>query len=199
MKKNWNYGLIFVVGVVALGMLIFEKDITITRTLQLLGIVPIMLVPQLLRWLFHLNVPKVFETTYLIFVFLAYFLGVALSWYGSVPYYDKLVHFLSGFVSSMFGVYLLVHMKEYSKNPWFNALFIVMMSLSIAGLWEFFEFNCDAIFKRDAQRVIATGVTDTMQDMICAFLASLLFITTYLWETWNKKKGVVVNLIKRME
>jgi len=197
-KKLWNVVLIVISGLVALGMLLFEKEIQLSRVLQLLGIVPIMLIPQVLRKLFSLKTPKILETVYLIFIFLAYFCGIALGWYESVPYFDKLVHFLSGFVSAMLGVYILVQSKQYSKKTWFNALFIVMMSLSVAGLWEFFEFTCDSIFGRDAQKVLTTGVTDTMQDMIVAFLASLLFITTYCFETWNKKKGIVIKLIERM-
>lgn len=50
-----------------------------------------------------------------------------------------------------------------------------------------FEFISDYLLNGDAQRVIETGVTDTMKDMICALLGNILFILIYVYNR-NKKE-----------
>ena len=60
-----------------------------------------------------------------------------------------------------------------------DIIFIIIFTLAIAGLWEFFEFFSDLILKGDAQRVVTSGVTDTMTDMIAAFISSIIFSCIY--------------------
>ena len=54
-----------------------------------------------------------------------------------------------------------------------------------AGLWETFEFVCNILFGGDAQRVVATGVNDTMLDMIVAFIGASLFSLGYYLKEKN--------------
>ena len=50
-----------------------------------------------------------------------------------------------------------------------------------------FEFTANILFGGDAQKVASTGVTDTMMDIIVAFLGSVLYSIAYLFFN-NKRK-----------
>ena len=54
-----------------------------------------------------------------------------------------------------------------------------------AVLWEIFEYISDYIFDGNAQRVLETGINDTMQDMIAALLGLLFCNSIY-----GKKKAI---------
>lgn len=54
-----------------------------------------------------------------------------------------------------------------------------------AVLWEIFEYISDYIFDGNAQRVLETGINDTMQDMIATLLGFIIFAIVYI----GKKKS----------
>ena len=136
---------------------------------------------------------------YIIFIFVAHFLGSIVNLYNKIYWYDNFIHFLSGFVISFFALELLIRLKKYDlKKIFFNAIFIIGISCIIASFWEYFEFISDNIFGKDAQNVLTTGVADTMMDMILATLGNLLFILIYIFEEFNNKKLIVKNFIKQV-
>lgn len=111
---------------------------------------------------------------YISFMFLAAFLGAGLSFYQMISWYDVLMHTLSGTLTGLLGYMLLTGLKLDKVSPtWFHALFLVMVSLSVASCWEFYEYFVDLISGKDAQNVLLTGVADTMQDMLVAFVGTL--------------------------
>lgn len=114
------------------------------------------------------------ELAYYIFIFLALDLGICLYWYELVPYYDKVVHMLSGVFSAVIAYYVLLYFGAKYTNKGFRTLFIVCFSLAIAVFWEFFEFFCDKVLGQHMQQLISTGVDDTMWDLIMAFIGSLI-------------------------
>ena len=54
----------------------------------------------------------------------------------------------------------------------------------IAVIWEFFEYGMDLLMAMDLQHVETTGVSDTMTDLIVAFLGSIIFLI------FNKSRGL---------
>ena len=52
----------------------------------------------------------------------------------------------------------------------------------IASIWEVFEYLSSYYFNVDPQKVILTGVTDTMGDMIVALFGSILVCSSYYFE-----------------
>ena len=78
---------------------------------------------------------------------------------------------------------------------------MISITLSVAALWEMFEFTNDSVFGYNAQRVIETGVTDTMKDIICALLGCILVVISYIYEEKNSKKLLIsrfLNSIKKV-
>lgn len=141
----------------------------------------VVLVPFIIRKVTCYNLSDKLEFIYLIFIFLAHILGTVVNLYSSVWWWDLFVHCLSGVFTSYIALILLTEFKVFNnKNKIFNVIFIICFSLSIASLWEFFEFSADKITGGDTQWVLKTGVDDTMTDMLVAFLGSILFSFYYL-------------------
>ena len=163
------------------------------------SIIPVMFVPYLLDNLLNLKFTKQMETIYYIFIFFAHFLGSIMNFYDLLIGYDKVMHFLSGMLSAFIAFILLVHMKHYKKKDHiFTILFVIAITLSIASLWEFYEFTFDNLFNKDAQNVVSTGVNDTMWDMIMAFFGSLVVIVEYIREIIKNKYKTILNFIEEV-
>ena len=171
-------------------------DGQIYKALICLSIIPVMLIPKLLKKLFRLNLTPALEFIYLIFIFFAHFLGSIVNFYHTINNYDKIVHLTSGFVTAFFGLYLLITLHKYDPNSiLFNVIFILSFVLMIAVFWEFFEYFNDNIFGKDAQNVLTTGVDDTMKDMVAAFLGSILFSIMYVYEEKSGNNTIINNLV----
>ncbi len=160
------------------GIVIFLKDSSIILTL---------LIPYILNKLFKLNISEGFIFIWIVFIFLAHYLGVICNLYNSWEAFDKVTHTFSGVVSS--GVAIIILNKNKYKKPLFNIIFILSFTTLCASLWEFFEFTCNALVGGDAQRVILTGVSDTMWDMIVAFLGSIFTCIIYCFEKYSVKEN----------
>lgn len=162
-----------------------------------LSIIPVMLLPLIIKKLFKIKFSAITEFVYLIFVFCAHFLGSIAQFYYLIYNYDKITHLMSGLVTAYFSILILVKLKKYDrKNILFNIIFIIAFTLMIASLWEFFEYFSDKIFGKDAQNVITTGINDTMKDMVSAFIGSILFIMLYVYDERTNKNIILNNLIK---
>ncbi len=130
--------------------------------------------PEIFAKVFKTKFSIRIELAYYLFIFLALDLGICLYWYEYVPYYDKVVHMLSGVFSAVIAYYVLLFFGAKYDHKGFRRLFIICFSLAIAVIWEFFEFFCDKVLGQHMQELISTGVDDTMWDLIMAFIGSLL-------------------------
>ena len=114
------------------------------------------------------------------FVFVAYPLGSCVDLFHWLPGFDKVAHTLSGpFVG------ILALMLYYSLKPGHGIergdmalaiCFMLTTSIAVAGLWEIGEYLVSGIVGRDLQEVAATGVADSMQDMIVCTLGTLVLL-----------------------
>lgn len=197
MKK---INILFVILVSILGIYIgINKFIegNIIKALVSITIVPVMVLPFLLKKTFKLTDSTIM--LYLVFVFFAQFVGSVLNAYDAIPTFDKIMHLSSGVISSVFALVILISFKKYDhESLTFNILFIIAITFMIAGLWEIFEYSADKVFLGDAQRVIETGINDTMQDIIAAFLGAISFCILYAYEKVGKVEFVISKYIKEL-
>ena len=195
MKKTKIINWVIIIGIslFSLFYLFFgNHEQGLYKNLIIISIIPVMLLPFLLNKFFKANINPEIELVYLIFIIFAHFLGTILNFYYKIGIYDKAMHGLSGVMTSILAIIILVKSKCYEKNPiWVNVLFIISITLTVAALWEFFEFTNDNIFGKDAQKVLTTGVDDTMLDMISAFAGSIIFSVIYIIESKLKKKILI--------
>ncbi len=114
-----------------------------------------------------------------IFSFVAYTFGTAMRGYNNFPGLDKAMHTLSGVLFTFVGLllfYILKPGRQFDQRDFGQAsVFSISFSMLIAVFWEIIEFVINFILHNDPQRVRATGVTDTMMDIIVCLAGSLIF------------------------
>lgn len=155
----------------------------------------IVFIPRIIRSVLKENVSDFIELIFLVFIFIAQLLGSIMHFYSIIHWFDSFVHYISGILTAFLGILILNEFKMYDKkNIFFNILYMVAITLMVASLWEIFEFTSDNIFGYNAQK-LETGVYDTMKDIICALLGSVLVIVYYIYEVKCNKK-LIDKLIK---
>ena len=175
--KKINYLLIFIIIICAFVTVFSELDRGIVIVLKDISILFTVSFPYIVKKTFKLDISEYLIFIWIVFIFMAHFLGVALELYNKWYYFDKVTHFMSGVLSGGVGALILERIK--CKKIVFNILFIISFTWFCAGMWEVFEFTCNYLFGGDAQRVVLTGVSDTMWDMIVAFFGSLIVSFVY--------------------
>lgn len=188
--KKWNQLVISLIFLLNSGFLLqmimsgHHGRILVTLSLYLT-----VWVPAIARAVFKVKIPERMELAYLIFLFFAQFLGSIVNLYASIYWFDSFTHFVSGILTAIFAIAVLFWFHKYDhKSIAFNIFFMIAFSLMVASLWEFFEFTADRISGGDTQKVLETGVVDTMKDMIVAFLGAVLVSICYGYEKCTGKK-----------
>ena len=186
-----NYVLI-IIAVLGSYYFVFTRDKELGLILKDASIILTITLPYLIEKLFHQKIAVCVKSCWVIFIFLAQFLGVTVELYNEFAYFDKFTHWLSGIITSLLALMLLSNMNMYyRKIIVFNIIWMLSITLAVAACWEIFEYSANIFFGGDAQRVALTGVNDTMQDMIVAFLGGLVTSIIYLYEAIKNKKGLV--------
>ena len=168
-------------------MIITYDDVRLSKFLNILCILPIVMVPYVLDKIKLYHMSELLKFFYYLFILLAIVMGSFLGFYYKIWWFDLLVHFISGIVTSIVAILILKSNKlnniKYSK---FIFMFILIFSIALAGCWEYLEFIWDKLFYTDTQWVGASGVDDTMTDMLIATLAGILSSIYYLCYLYKK-------------
>ena len=166
---------------------------TIDNILLLLSYIPVIFIPRIFNYIFKKSKIKItddIEFAYLIFLILAFLFGSIMGGYSKIYWYDSFTHLLSGVFTAFMAIVLLKWLNRYDKKDIvFNIIYIILVTLSVAVLWECTEFTIDKILGTDTQKVLTTGVNDTMKDMICALVGSILYSIYYLYRL-SKKSNI---------
>ncbi|MFO7710819.1 MAG: hypothetical protein R6V53_03580 [Candidatus Woesearchaeota archaeon] len=129
--------------------------------------------PSLLRRNINFNLPTEMEFFMTLFVFAALFLGEIQNYYAVFPWWDTLLHGLSGIALGFVGfliIFSLYNNNRIKASPIMIALFTFSFAMMVGAMWEIFEFAVDQIFNQDMQK----GLVDTMWDLIMDTLGALL-------------------------
>ncbi len=179
---------------------IFVKDYNIganSRFLADLSMILVLFIPKIIRKIFKIKITDTMEFIYVIFVILAQFLGSVVNLYNKTSWYDLFTHFLSGVLTTFLALVIMNWLGVYKENnKGFNILFIICFTLMVASVWEFTEYITDIIMKTDVQHVLDTGVNDTMEDMLIAFLGSIIVAVSY---AFDNKKGFIKKIVSSLK
>ncbi len=149
--------------------------------------------------IFHLNRSPRLDMLILGYAFLAYPLGACVDFYRRVPGFDKLAHGLSGVLVALLCIVLFVLLKPgrqlQAEDLPLAMVFVFFGSMAVAGLWEIGEYVLSGIVRIDLQRVMATGVADSMRDMIVCMLGTLAALPV-LPRLVAGKDGMVVGAVR---
>lgn len=188
--KKINNIIIILSLIVELIYFIINPIITVDNILLLLAYIPVIFIPRIFNFIFKKSKIKItddIEFVYLIFLILAFLFGSIMGGYSKIYWYDSFTHLLSGVFTAFMAPIVLKWLNRYDKKDIvFNVIYIILVTLSVAVLWECTEFTIDKILGTDTQKVLTTGVNDTMKDMICALIGSILYSIYYLYSLSKK-------------
>ena len=186
--KKLNNVLIFLITLVSLGYA-FKCGSTgsYDRLLPSLSIILVLFLPRIFNKLLNTKINSQMEFIYIIFIFVSQFLGSVINLFNNIWWYDLLTHFISGILTAILALYVMEWCGiSKAKNKWFTLLFMTCFTLMIASLWEFVEFGTFIVLKMDVQHHLTTGVFDTMEDMLIAFLGNIVVSIIYLINSYKK-------------
>lgn len=148
---------------------------------------------------FIIKLPNLMTTIYLLYGFVCVYLGNSMHLFKKTIWLDTTTHILWGFLSGIVAIYILDKFKMWnSKNILFNVFFIFIFSLASSGLWEIIEFTVDNLFNMDTQRR-ASGIFDTMKDIIVTLLGNIVFIIWFYYEYKKKQKLIIHKIIEAID
>ena len=135
--------------------------------------------PWLVCKVFRLRPAYQMDSLLLLFIFLAFQLGTALGFYTYLAYYDLFAHFLCGFVFTEIGLCVYLAMKQdktdaLHRDALVGASFSFFATQFASAMWEIWEYLGFLLFGHDSQNVAATGVGDTMEDIMICMAGSLV-------------------------
>lgn len=157
-------------------------------------------------WLFplfmsmlHFKMTDEIKIINIVFIYFASLVGSALAGY-TWPFYDKIVHFFSGILASIIAMILYFMIKKQrtidNKQDYVLFLiFIMTVSLSIAVIWEFYEYFMLVAFNNDCILHYTTGVHDSMTDMLSALGGGCLVLLGLLKAKNQKKSHVLIRIV----
>lgn len=189
--------LLILVAIIGSFYIALTKDQSLVLILKDVSIVVTISAIYIIQKIFKLKIGEGLNFIYILFIFMAHFLGVTCELYNKIYWFDKFAHFLSGVLSSFVAIYIIIKFNK-NKNLMFNILFIISFSLMIASVWEIFEYLSSYYFNLDPQKVALTGVTDTMGDIIVAFLGSILVSISYYFEHKENYNLLIKKFIKQI-
>jgi hypothetical protein len=122
---------------------------------------------------------KLISFLFMLFIFLASYLGTLRRFYAIFPWWDFAVHLLSGIILGLIAFCILKDINifkntESIKFRIFALIFIISFATLCGVLWEIYEFTMDNILGADMQVVELTGVADTMGDLIADFIGGAI-------------------------
>ena len=157
--------------------------------------------PRLVEKKYKIYIPLDFEFVIIFFVYACLFLGEVRGFYGRFWWLDIFLHTFSAIAFCFLGFiafFLLFKAEKIKTHPAWIAIFSFCFSLTVAVLWEIFEFTMDQVFETNMQK---SGLMDTMGDLISASVSSLLVAVAgyiylksdqqsilYRWLDWIIKK-----------
>ncbi len=204
MRRVRNGTLIFYyVFTLCAAVLCLLREATVYNGLLVLAAFLLPVVPHVLYRLCHLRPVYLLEVVFDGFVLAAVSFASLFGGYELIPYWDKILHFLSGFLFAVLGT--AVHFSQkpgHALDPAdaFNAsLYTWMFAMMSAVLWEIWEYLV-SFSGADPQQVALTGVGDTMGDIIVCTVGGLITAIScwkYLRHIGeNRRKGLMMHLFE---
>lgn len=146
------------------------------------------LIPFLCKPIFKDKISDGIYFFFVIFAFLAAFLGSVIGLYHKTWWYDLAMHFSFGYVASVIGLFFLCKLTDVKAEKTLLVILVCFaVSLAFALIWEIMEFVGDNLFGNFSQGVPIQGadgnkytpVNDTMEDVICNTCGAIVFAVHY--------------------
>ena len=163
--------------ILAAVILFFQKNwFDLFATLLLIGF---NLLPVFLYRRYQIVIPPEFEFIAVLFVFAAVFMGTVRGLYVTLPWWDTLLHTTSGFLLGIIGflaIFVLNRTDHIPRgmSPFFMCFFAVTFAVFLGVVWELVEFGIDLIWPQMDMQFAASGVQDTMIDLMVDTIGAIV-------------------------
>ena len=171
------------------------------RIFEVVLMIIIALTPATLKRYAGIHIPLGLEIGFTVFCFCALILGDVADFYGLFPWWDLLLHGLSGILLGI-AAYCILNAVCKKASPdgsakpsaTFTFVWIICFVLAIGALWEMMEYVTDGMLGLNSQQFLESGGTfdetvplpgrealrDTMEDMLLNLAGSVLLATIIL-------------------
>lgn len=162
----------------------------------------IIFIPSFIEHRFSVDIPNKMEVWYFIFLFAAIYLGEVRDFYYRVPYWDVILHAISGAMLGALGFVIVSFLTDSEKtsarlSPVLVALFAFCFAMAAGTVWEIYEFLADGLLGTNMQKFITAdgtvlvgrdAVSDTMEDLIVDAISSLVICVLGYYSLKRKEK-----------
>lgn len=158
------------------GVTIIKNDYILMAT-QAIAAIGVLCLPTILEKKHHYDIPSKIHIFVILFLFTAVFLGEFRRFHFLVPYFDKMLHVISGAFLASLGFSVIQTLNDYDiihMNPFFVALFSFCFAMTVGAFWELYEYawdvhlNLNMLKYMDEYGVELVGlaaIRDTMTDI----------------------------------
>ena len=155
---KWTFAVYVILRslVVAIGVVSFFRGYYENVFYCILSLI-LFLLPAFVTKNFGIELPQTLEIIVLAFVFAAEILGELAGFYQKVTLWDSMLHTTTGFLAAAIGFALLdiFNKNEHFKfqvSPVYMAIVAFCFSMTVAAVWEIFEFSMDTFLGFDMQK-----------------------------------------------
>ncbi|NLB36717.1 MAG: DUF2238 domain-containing protein [Clostridiales bacterium] len=121
----------------------------------------------------YLFMPSIAFTLMIISFLVKSIFGYYLNLYHKSKKFDRLAHALGSFAFAIFFYYLLSNFLFYGGSRAFQALYILLLGVSVGTIYEIIEFFMDLNQRKKHKEKLQHGLKDTNIDLIADVIGSL--------------------------
>jgi len=160
------------------------------------GCLALTYLPSIIARQWKIYLPIGLQFTIIFFVFASMFLGEIHDFYYHIPWWDTMLHAMSGIILGIVGFILTYTLNnseyvEFSVSPFYVCLFSFTFALAAGAVWERFEYCMDLFYGFNMQK---DGLNDTMKDIIIDALSALGTAVWGYFYIYVSNKGTPVTI-----
>jgi hypothetical protein len=198
MLKNISYRVLQVAHAIFLGIALCKLwKLDWLSLFVLAQAAVVVVIPYVLEKRFNIFTPYLLRIGIVVFMFGTLILGEIADFYNTFQWWDLMLHGAASVGLTVIGFMLLViffRERELSISPAFTSFLALSFTLSLAVLWEIYEFFIDMFFHTNT--LMQPSNSDTMWDLIISVVgAGVVVVGGYRYVRW-KEKGILGDVIE---
>ncbi len=170
-KNKVSFGVYITLRVIAIVLLVLSILLGNYENAGMCLLTLVMLLaPPFVEKTLKVELPTTLEVVVMCFIFAHTILGELASFYVRVPGWDTMLHTLNGFICVGVGISLVDLLNRskkfrYELSPIYVVMAAFCFSMTVAVVWEFFEFGMDMLFGTDMQKdTVITSIRSVTLD-----------------------------------
>lgn len=154
-----------------------------------IALILLIAVPRILKRFLGVHVPLGLEIATAAFLVLTLFFGSIYNYYEKFVWWDFALHFASGLILTPWALITMRKLNTYgdkvSVSPIFIAFYTSCFSVTLAALWEMYEFAYDIFLNGN---MTESGLPDTLGDMIANLISTVIVAVIVFFQMKRTRK-----------